>query len=307
MSKQKALGKGLDALLPSAGENLAGAGGTATSGTLVMCPIKDITPNPYQPRKKMGRAVLQQLADSIAEKGIIQPLVVRKKEDESGYELIAGERRLQAGRMAGLKEVPTLVIEADRVNRLELAIIENIQRQNLNALEEAEAYQRLVKEFGHTQEEVAQKVGKDRSTVANILRLLQLPEFAQNDLLSGNLSMGHARVLLSAPDAGAMKMLRDEIISKNLSVRQAENLAKKLKGETASSKQENRHPANGKKAKGDIPKSYCQTLTNDLTRHLDAKATINQNGSRGKVEIEYYSLDDLERLISLITNSPPLA
>jgi ParB family chromosome partitioning protein len=307
MSKQKALGKGLNALLPSAGENLAGAGGTATNGTLVMCPIKDISPNPYQPRKKMGRASLQQLADSIAEKGIIQPLVVRKKEDESGYELIAGERRLQAGRMVGLKEVPALVIEADRVNRLELAIIENIQRQNLNVLEEAEAYQRLVKEFGHTQEEVAQKVGKDRSTVANTLRLLQLPEFAQNDLLNGSLSMGHGRVLLSAPDAGAMKMLRNEIVSKNLSVRQAENLVKKLKGESDSSQPENRHSAAGKKEMGDIPKSYCQTLTNELTRHLDAKATINQNGSRGKVEIEYYSLDDLERLISLITNSPPLA
>jgi len=306
MSKQKALGKGLNALLPSAGENIAGRG-TATSGTLLMCPVKEITPNPYQPRKKMGRAGLQQLADSISEKGILQPLIVRKKEDESGYELIAGERRLQAGRMAGLKEVPVLVVEADRVNRLELAIIENIQRQNLNALEEAEAYQRLVKEFGHTQEEVAQKVGKDRSTVANTLRLLQLPEFAQNDLLSGNLSMGHARVLLSAPDGDAMKMLRDEIISKNLSVRQAENLAKKLKGETTSVNSGNRQTSSGKKAEGDIPASYCQTLTNDLTRHLDAKATITQNGSRGKVEIEYYSLDDLERLISLITNSPPLA
>ncbi len=307
MAKQKALGKGLDALLPSAGENLAGGRGTATSGTLLMCPVKEITPNPYQPRKKMDRTSLQELSDSISEKGILQPLVVRKKADESGYELIAGERRLQAGRMSGLKEVPVLVIEADRVNRLELAIIENIQRQNLNVLEEAGAYHQLVKEFGHTQEEVAKKVGKDRSTVANTLRLLQLPDFAQNDLLSGNLSMGHARVLLSLPDGDAIKMLRDEIISKHLSVRQAETLVKKFKGELAPSNRERQQSSGGKKVKGDIPESYCQTLTNDLGRHLDTKAAITQNGSRGKVEIEYYSLDDLERLVSLITNAPPIA
>ncbi len=170
MSRPKGLGKGLNALLPSAGDDLASS--TSTSGTLLMCPLKDIAPNPYQPRKSMDKAALTQLANSIAEKGILQPLVVRKKEDESGYELIAGERRLRAAKIARLKEVPVLVIVADRADRLELAIIENIQRQNLNVLEEAEAFQRLVKEFGHTQEEVAQKVGKDRSTVANILRLL---------------------------------------------------------------------------------------------------------------------------------------
>jgi ParB family chromosome partitioning protein len=305
MSKPKGLGKGLNALLPSAGEDLTG--NTSTSGTLLMCPVKDIVPNPYQPRKSMDRASLKQLADSIAEKGILQPLVVRKKEDESGYELIAGERRLRAGKMAGLKEVPVLVIEAGRSDRLELAIIENIQRQNLNVLEEAEAFQRLVKEFGHTQEEVAQKVGKDRSTVANILRLLQLPEYAQNDLIGGNLSMGHGRVLLSVSDSEDMKALRDEIVANNLSVRQAERLAKKLKEAGTSTGVAPRKTAPRKKPQGEIPDSYCQTLTVELTRCLDTKTAIAQNGSRGKLEIEYFSLDDLERLISLITKTPTLA
>lgn len=303
MSRPKGLGKGLNALLPSAGEDITSS--TSTSGTLLMCPLKDIAPNPYQPRKSMEKVALNQLANSIAEKGILQPLVVRKKEDESGYELIAGERRLRAAKIAGLKEVPVLIIEADRADRLELAIIENIQRQNLNVLEEAEAFQRLVKEFGHTQEEVAQKVGKDRSTVANILRLLHLPEYAQNDLIAGNLSMGHGRVLLSVPDIEDMKALRDEIVANNLSVRQAERLAKKLKETGASTPPSQISPR--KKMQAAIPESYCQTLTVELTRCLDTKTAIAQNGSRGKLEIEYYSLDDLERLISLITKTPTLA
>ncbi|MDF1577379.1 MAG: ParB/RepB/Spo0J family partition protein [Desulfurivibrionaceae bacterium] len=305
MAKSRTLGKGLDALLPSADFNLSG--GTSSSGILLMCPVNDIVPNPYQPRKKLEKAGLRDLADSIGEKGILQPLVVRKKEDESGYELIAGERRLQAGKMAGLKEVPVLVIVADRVNRLELAIIENIQRQNLNALEEADAYNRLIKEFGHTQEEVAKKVGRDRSTVANTLRLLHLPDYAQNDLLKGTLSMGHVRVLLSAPDRDSMKVLRDEMVSKNMSVRQAEQLVKKMKDQLAGGGGETSRRASPKKKRQEIPDSYCQTLTGDIARHLDTKAAIVQNGARGKLEIEYYSLDDLERLVSLITKAPPVA
>ncbi len=303
--KSRSLGKGLNALLPSADES--SNGGTSSSGTLLMCPINDLVPNPYQPRKKLEKAGLKELADSIAEKGILQPLVVRKKEDESGYELIAGERRLQAGKLAGLKEVPVLVIVADRVSRLELAIIENIQRKNLNALEEAEAYNRLIKEFGHTQEDVAKKVGRDRSTVANTLRLLHLPDYAQNDLMKGSISMGHARVLLSAPDLASMKVLRDEIVLKNISVRQAEKLVKKLKDGMTTPPGTTSRSTSPKKKRQEIPESYCQTLTGDIARYLDTKAAIVQNGARGKVEIEYYSLDDLERLVSLVTKSPSVA
>ncbi len=286
MSKRSALGKGLDALLPSEVEGEAGA--------YFICPVEAITPNPSQPRKRMDDDSLQQLADSIREKGVLLPLVVRETTEQL-FEIIAGERRWRAAIMAGLTEVPVLVKDVSPLDRLEMALIENIQRQDLNPLEEAEAYLRLVKEFNLTQEDVAKRVGKDRSTVANTLRINQLPDFAKEDLSSGMLTMGHARVLLSLDSEGAMRELRDEIINHGLNVRQAENLAKKLK----KSKTAPRRMVSRKKA-SELPESYCRALTNDLVRHLGSKARIVQNGQRGKVEIEYYSTDDLERLMALI-------
>ncbi|NTW88884.1 MAG: ParB/RepB/Spo0J family partition protein, partial [Desulfobulbaceae bacterium] len=264
------------------------------------CRTDMISPNPYQPRKDMESASLQQLASSIKEKGILQPLLVRKKESGDGYELIAGERRLQASKMAGLERVPVVVKDdTSKSDRLELAIIENIQRQNLNALEEAEAYGRLMQEFGHTQEDVAKKVGKERSTVANTLRLMQLPEYAKADLMSGALSAGHARVILSVMDEKAMQQIRDEILEKGLSVRQAEALAKKLKkGKAVAGNNSKRSRPD---VSGAIPDSYCQALLNDMSRRLESSIKIIQNGTRGRIEIEYYSLDDLERLVSLIS------
>lgn len=299
MSKLKStLGKGLEALLPVTDLELTGE--PSSHGTFLLCRTDMISPNPYQPRKEMESESLQQLAASIREKGIIQPLLVRKMEIGGGYELIAGERRLQASKLVGLERVPVVVKDdTTKSDRLELAIIENIQRQNLNALEEAEAYGRLMHEFGHTQEDVAKKVGKERSTVANTLRLLQLPEYAKSDLMSGAISAGHARVILSVLDEKSMQQMRDEILQKGLSVRQAEALAKKLKkGKVATS-------AAGKRSRldvlGAIPDSYCQTLLNDMSKHLESSIKIIQSGSRGKIEIEYYSLDDLERLVSLIS------
>jgi len=300
MVKSKTLGKGLDALLPV---NDQVTGDKSPHGVLMACQVDQITPNPYQPRQEMEPEALRQLSASIKEKGVLQPLLVRKKENSSGYELIAGERRLQAAKLAGLDEVPVIVkSDTSKSDRLELAIIENIQRQNLNALEEAEAYARLMQEFGHTQEEVAQKVGKERSTIANTLRLIQLPDFAKADLASGVISAGHARVILSVSDQDLMRLVRDEVVKKNLSVRQAEELAKKLKknpGKTRAASE-----SSGKqKTLGEIPESYCQTLTNDISRRLESNTKIIQNGSRGKIEIEYYSLDDLERLVSLIARN----
>jgi len=299
MSKSKStLGKGLEALLPVTDLELTGE--PSSHGTFLLCRTDMISPNPYQPRKEMERESLQQLAASIKEKGVIQPLLVRKLEIGGGYELIAGERRLQASKLVGLERVPVVVKDdTTKSDRLELAIIENIQRQNLNALEEAEAYGRLMQEFGHTQEDVAKKVGKERSTVANTLRLLQLPEYAKSDLMSGAISAGHARVILSVLDEKSMQQMRDEILQKGLSVRQAESLAKKLKkGKVATS-------AAGKRSRldafGAIPDSYCQTLLNDMSKHLESSIRIIQSGSRGRIEIEYYSLDDLERLVSLIS------
>lgn len=301
MVKSKTLGKGLDALLPVNDQELTGE--KSPHGVLLVCHVDQISPNPYQPRMEMEPEALRQLASSIKEKGVLQPLLVRKKEDSAGYELIAGERRLQAAKLVGLEEVPVIVkSDTTKADRLELAIIENIQRQNLNALEEAEAYARLMQEFGHTQEDVARKVGKERSTIANTLRLIQLPVYAKSDLAAGVISAGHARVILSVPDQDLMRQVRDEIVRKNLSVRQAEELAKKIKRNPGKTKAivdiSGKH-----KPQGVIPESYCQTLTNDISRRLESNIKIIQNGNRGKIEIEYYSLDDLERLVSLIASA----
>lgn len=303
MSKLKSLGKGLEALLPVSDPELIAQ--HSQHGTFLICRTDQISPNPYQPRKEMEVESLRQLAASISEKGVIQPLLVRKLEGAGEYELIAGERRLQAAKLAGLEKVPVVVKEdTTKADRLELAIIENIQRQNLNALEEAEAYDRLMQEFGHTQEDVAKKVGKERSTVANTLRLMQLPSYAKADLQDGTISAGHARVILSVLDENLMRQTRDEIVNKGLSVRQAEALAKKLKKgkSVVGTGRQSR-----KSAHGDIPESYCQALLNDMVKRLGSNIKIIQSGNRGKIEIEYYSLDDLERLVNLISGSTPVS
>ncbi len=290
MNRPSGLGKGLGSLLPVGGDE--GLGMAGQEQAYFSCSVDAITPNHYQPRKIIRTAALEQLSESIKEKGIIQPLIVRRKDKGDGYELIAGERRWRAAKLAGLKDVPVVVKDVSKADRLEMALIENIQRQDLNPVEEAEAYQRLLEEFRLTQSQVAQRVGKERSTVANALRLLQLPDFAKQDLAEGVLSMGHARVLLGLEDDEAKKEVRDQIVSRGLSVRQAEALVKERK---------QRHkPPRPRKMAPEIPESYCRTLVNDLTRHLGTKSRIVQNGARGKVEIEYYSSDDLERLLGLI-------
>lgn len=286
MAKRSALGKGLDALLPTSSEN-------DDLRPYKICKLNTICPNPSQPRRGMDDESLQQLADSIREKGVLLPLVVREIEEQI-FEIIAGERRWRAAQLAGLEEVPVIVKDVTPLDQLEIALIENIQRENLNPLEEAEAYLRLVKEFGLTQEEVAKRVGKERSTVANTLRIVNLPDFAKEDLASGMLTMGHARVLLSLDDHESMQKLRDEIIDHGLTVRQAEALAKKMKKKPATTKQTPKKKING------LSDSYCRALTNDFVRYLGSKIRIVQSGTRGKLEIEYYSADDLERLLGLI-------
>lgn len=284
-----ALGKGLDALLPSSGSD---------GREYFLCPIDAIEANPGQPRKDINDTALAQLSASILEKGVLLPLVVCEHGGEGRYQIIAGERRWRAAKMAGLDEVPVLVKDVTPLDRLELALIENIQRQDLNPLEEAEAYLRLVKEFHLTQEEVAKRVGKERSTVANALRINHLPDFAKQDLARGILSMGHARVLLSVGDEEAMREIRNEIVEHGLNVRQAEALAQSQKKKMAAAgggvKRQPRKSANV------LPESYCKSLANGLVNYLDTKARIVQSGTRGKLEIEYYSHDDLERVLSLI-------
>lgn len=260
------------------------------------CDIEKIVPNKYQPRRYFAEEGLDELTQSITEHGVIQPLIVTTQPDGS-YQLIAGERRLRASQRAGLKKVPVVIRTVDNDDSLlELALIENIQRKDLNVIEEAEAYNKLIEKFNYTQEQAAQRVGKKRSTITNILRLLQLPPYIKNDLEQGSLTEGHARVLLRIVDnPSELQELRNQIIQKNLSVRQTEKSIRRTTGTgkaSITSKQETRL--------AEIPQSYCTALTNKLTNVLQSKVVISQSGSRGKIEIDYYSLDDLERVIDLI-------
>ena len=263
------------------------------------CDIDKISPNKFQPRLHFNEVDLQELADSIKENGVIQPLIVTQSEGKGGYELIAGERRLRASKMAGLDKVPVVVMDVTGEDTLlELALIENVQRTDLNPIEEAEAYQKLIQRFGYTQEDTAKRVGKKRSTVSNMLRLLNLPDFVKQDVIDGILSEGHARALLRlSDDIVAMKEIRDLIVKKALSVRQTEKIVRKA---TAASPGATTPSAT--KEGGGLPSTYCKALVKQLTNRLSAKVLIHQNGNRGKLEIEYYSTDDLERLISVIMN-----
>jgi ParB family chromosome partitioning protein len=263
------------------------------------CSVANIVANKYQPRSHFDEDDLHELAHSIKEHGILQPLVVRRLEDKGEYELIAGERRFRASKLIGLSTVPVIVRNVvDEHTLLELALIENIQRTDLNPIEEAEAYQKLIERFNYTQEEASAKLGKSRPTIANILRLLHLPRFAQQDLIEGNISEGHARPLLRLGDnITAIKEVRDQIVSKKLSVRQTELLVRKLLHTNESQTRRKKEETN------EIPASYCSSLENQLTNKLHSKVSILQNGSRGKIEIEYYSLDDLERVIGIVVDS----
>lgn len=292
MSAKSVLGRGVGALLP---EDLTEAG----EEKFFYCDIDKIEPNPEQPRKHFDENRLQHLAESIAEKGIIQPLLVSRAKGNR-FRLIAGERRLRAARMAGLEEVPVVVMDPPtQGNNLELALIENIQRHDLNPIEEAMAYARLINDFSLTQEQVASKVGRKRSTVTNTLRLLNLPDYLRDDVSSGIISEGHARVLLRVKDdEERLQEIRGRIIRDELSVRETERLCRQPR---SAGKQEQPAKAVAGRA-GELPQSYCRAMTNQLINHLNTKVRIVQNGERGKLEIEYYSSDDLDRLLTLLTS-----
>lgn len=285
MPKKKALGRGLDALIPDIGPQ------DLETGTLFYCSVDSIRPNRYQPRLRVERKELENLAGSIRAKGVIQPLVVRPV--SSGYELIVGERRWRAAKLAGLERVPAIVKDASGAELLEMALIENVQREDLNPLEKANAYHRLMKEFGLTQQDVAERVGQDRSTVANFLRLRNLPKPIQADIISGTISMGHARAILGAETATLQKKAWRKIVSENLSVRAAEALVKRLRKKP-------KRPKAASKTSEDL---YFESLADDLTRHLGTKVRILRGEKLGKLEIEFYSNADLEHLIARLKTS----
>lgn len=294
MSVKNVLGRGVGALLP---DDLMETG----EEKFFFCDVDKIIPNPDQPRKHFDEDRLQMLARSISEKGVIQPLLVSRGRGNR-YNLIAGERRLRAARLAGKGEVPVVVMDSDSDEKnLELALIENIQRHDLNPIEEAMAYARLIQDFGLTQEVVAQKVGKKRSTVTNILRLLKLPDYLQDDIANGIISEGHGRVLLRvADDDQLLQQMRGQIIRDELSVRATERMCrqqKRINAPAAATLKERQQKAEEET----LPPSYCRAVTNQLTNQLNTKVRLVQNGSRGRIEIEYYSNDDLDRLMGLLT------
>jgi len=280
-TKRIALGKGLGALIPEFGQE--------ESKRLLYCGIEEIVPNRSQPRKHFDESKLQELAESIKEKGILEPLIVRRV--DQGYELIIGERRWRAAQKAGLKEVPVLVKEVEGSDALEISLIENLQREDLNPIEEAEAFKRLTEESHISQEELSTRIGKDRTTIANTLRLLKLPLEIKNQLLQNRITSGHARAILSLETKEKQKELCALIIKKGLSVREAEAIAKRW------SERPKRRTVPARR--GDL-ENQLNSLQDSLRRYLGTKVRITQNGKRGKIEIEYYSLDDLERIVEAI-------
>jgi len=281
-TKRIALGKGLGALLPELGQ--------AEPRTLLYCGIEEILPNRAQPRKHFDESKLQELAESIKEKGILEPLIVRRT--EQGYELIVGERRWRAAQKAGLKEVPVLVKETERRGALEISLIENMQREDLNPIEEAEAFKHLIEEFNINQEDLSKRIGKDRTTVTNTLRLLKLPLEIRDHLLQNRITSGHARAILSLENKEKQKELCALIIKRGLSVREVEAIAKRW------SEKPEKSVAPTKK-KGDL-ESQLSSLQDSMRKYLGTKVHISQKGKRGKIEIEYYSHEDLERIVDAI-------
>jgi ParB family transcriptional regulator, chromosome partitioning protein len=283
---RKALGRGLSALLPEAEGGRGQGAGDARS--IPEVPIDEVKPG-IQPRKTFPEKSLLELADSIKRQGVLQPLLVRKT--EKGYLLVAGERRWRAAQMAGLEKVPVVIKEASEGEAFELALVENVQRQDLNPIEEAEAYQRLIQEFGHTQEEVARRVGRDRSTVTNELRLLKLPESVRKMVAREELSSGHARALLGLTDAQSMLSLAKKTEEEGWSVRQVERSVRSTKGGGSKKK------TSEKKVKS----AAVRDLEERLQRSMGTKVMLKDRGKgSGRIEISYNSLDELDRLLDLL-------
>ncbi len=277
--KKMALGKGLGALIPGIEKE------DEAKQDFFYCDIDLIRPNRFQPRATFSEEDLQELADSIKTQGVLQPLLVRK--DDAGYELIAGERRLRASKRAGLTQVPVVIKRVTDDKLLEMSLVENIQREDLNPIEEAEAYHHLITQLDLTQDQASARVGKSRSAVANFLRLRQLPDQIKASITDGTLSMGHARALLGAETPAQQLAAWRAVVSKKLSVRETENLVRRLKSEK-------KQPTVSINRSEQI---HLTSLAEDLSRHLGTKILIKKNGQKGKVEIEFYSNDDLERLI----------
>ena len=290
MSTKKGLGRGLGALLGDTALQM-----DETAADPARSSIYKIEPNPLQPRKQFDELELQALADSITANGLIQPLALRRLPN-GYYQIIAGERRWRACRLAGLEEVPAVILEADDQKAMELALIENLQRQDLNPVEEALGYQSLMQDYALTQEQVAQQVGKSRPAIANALRLLQLPEEILDVLASGALSAGHARALLQLQDAHLQAIAAQKITALDLSVRQAERLCKQMSHEAA--------PKAEPEAAAPLEVDYIAECEAALSRQLGRGVKIINGKRKGRFELEFYGQEDLQRLLELLSAIP---
>jgi ParB family chromosome partitioning protein len=280
--KNTGLGRGISALIPDFDT-------PESSPDFLMCRVEEISPNRYQPRTVFKPEELERLKESVAQQGILQPLLVRHM--DGAYELIAGERRLRAAVEAQLTHVPVFVKDLTDEQVLEVSIIENIQRENLNVLEEAEAYHRLINEFSYTQEKVAKKIGKNRSTIANLLRLRSLPEPIKKSLIDEQISMGHARALLGAGSEENQLCLFDTVLKKQLSVRQTEQLVNQAK----------REPKKLQKKISDAEKKFLEETSQAITRHIQSTVNIKKTGNKGKIEIRFKSKVEFDRLVDLLS------
>ncbi|HEX2980362.1 MAG TPA: ParB/RepB/Spo0J family partition protein [Anaerolineaceae bacterium] len=283
MSRRTGLGRGLDALIPREE--------TIPSDGVMRLSTGAIVTNPRQPRTQFNPERLAELADSIREHGILQPLVVRPGDGEGQYYLIAGERRLKAATLAGLETVPVIVRSAAELEQLELALIENVQREDLSALETAEAYRQLIQDFNLSQEEVAHRVGKSRVSVTNTLRLLNLPESVRKALSDGRISEGHARALLGLNTAAAQQAALDTVLRLELNVRQTEELVRKLSGERP------------EKTPRPAPPPEIQALEEQLRTRLGTRVTLHHSDRGGTLTIHYYSDEELDTLIAQLLES----
>lgn len=289
MSKKFGLGKGLNALIPEEVFEDNNYDSKNFTGRRDLISINLIKPNESQPRKHFDEEKILQLAESIKEHGIIQPIVLRKIDNT--YIIVAGERRWRAAKAAGLKEVPAIVMELSDKQVLEISLIENIQRQDLNPIEEALAYKKLMEEFNFTQEELSKRLGKSRTSITNTLRLLNLGSGVQEYLIDGVISEGHGRALLSILDSELQYAIAQRIIDESLSVRETERIVNGLnKNKAIEVKQE----------KNNDLSPYIQDIRNKLEEKYDTKIVVSNKNNKGKIEIEYYSNDDLERILSLM-------
>ncbi|MGC4119011.1 MAG: ParB/RepB/Spo0J family partition protein [Myxococcales bacterium] len=279
VQQKRALGRGLGALIPG-----TAAERPSNRPQVLQIAIEDIDRDEKQPRQQFDSAKLEELAASIRAKGIFQPILVRK--EQGRYRIIAGERRWRAAQLAGLREVPAILRETNAKEAFEIALIENLQREDLNPIEEAEGYKRLIDEHGLTQETCAQRVGKDRSSIANALRLLHLPKEIKGALMDGELNMGHARALLGLAEAEAMKKAAGEVVNKKLSVRATEQLVRKLKA----------GKPHGNKKREET--AQVRSLVDQIQRSLGTKARIIDRGGKGRIELDFFNYDDLDRILA---------